>query len=62
MLKSVWNLSDETDAWYPQTHSFAVGLEGSPDLAAAQVVADILEPYITKLNSPFKKDWMPLKM
>ena len=31
---------DETDAWYPQTHSFAVGLEGSPDLAAAQVVAD----------------------
>ena len=31
---------DEADAWYPQTHSFAVGLEGSPDLAAAQVVAD----------------------
>ena len=31
---------DESDAWYPQTHSFAVGLEGSPDLAAAQVVAD----------------------
>jgi asparagine synthase (glutamine-hydrolysing) len=31
---------DKTDAWYPQTHSFAVGLEGSPDLAAAQVVAD----------------------
>ena len=30
---------DEMDAWYPQTHSFAVGLEGSPDLAAAQVVA-----------------------
>ena len=31
---------DEKDAWYPQTHSFAVGLEGSPDLAAAQKVAD----------------------
>lgn len=28
------------DAWYPQLHSFAVGLEGSPDLAAAQKVAD----------------------
>lgn len=27
-------------AWYPQLHSFAIGLEGSPDLAAAQKVAD----------------------
>ena len=33
---------DTVDAWYPQLHSFAVGLEGSPDLAAAQVVADHL--------------------
>ncbi len=33
--------SDDTkDAWWPQLHSFAVGLEGSPDLAAAQIVAD----------------------
>ncbi|PCH77996.1 MAG: asparagine synthase B [Flavobacteriaceae bacterium] len=33
--------SDDTDkAWWPQLHSFSVGLEGSPDLAAAQVVAD----------------------
>jgi asparagine synthase (glutamine-hydrolysing) len=31
---------DESDAWYPQLHSFSVGLEGSPDLAAAQKVAD----------------------
>jgi asparagine synthase (glutamine-hydrolysing) len=30
---------DTVDAWYPQLHSFAVGLEGSPDLAAAQKVA-----------------------
>jgi len=30
------------DAWYPQLHSFAVGLEGSPDLAAARKVADHL--------------------
>jgi asparagine synthase (glutamine-hydrolysing) len=29
-----------TQAWWPQLHSFAVGLEGSPDLAAAQKVAD----------------------
>ena len=33
--------SDDADeAWWPTLHSFAVGLEGSPDLAAAQKVAD----------------------
>ncbi len=32
--------SDDTAAaWWPTLHSFAVGLEGSPDLAAAQKVA-----------------------
>lgn len=31
---------DKSAAWWPQLHSFSVGLEGSPDLAAAQVVAD----------------------
>lgn len=31
---------DIKDAWWPQLHSFSVGLEGSPDLAAAQIVAD----------------------
>jgi asparagine synthase (glutamine-hydrolysing) len=31
---------DTSDAWWPQLHSFSVGLEGSPDLAAAQKVAD----------------------
>jgi asparagine synthase (glutamine-hydrolysing) len=30
---------DTQQAWYPQLHSFAVGLVGSPDLAAAQKVA-----------------------
>ncbi|MDR3218522.1 MAG: asparagine synthase B [Dysgonamonadaceae bacterium] len=29
-------------AWWPQLHSFAVGLEGSPDLIAAQKVADYI--------------------
>jgi len=28
------------DAWWPQLHSFAVGLDGSPDLIAARKVAD----------------------
>jgi asparagine synthase (glutamine-hydrolysing) len=33
--------SDNTqEAWWPQLHSFAVGLIGSPDLAAAKKVAD----------------------
>lgn len=36
----------ETDskesAWWPQLHSFAVGLEGSPDLVAAQKAADYI--------------------
>ncbi len=31
---------DQQAAWYPQLHSFAVGLTGSPDLAAASLVAD----------------------
>ena len=30
---------DQQAAWWPQLHSFSVGLEGSPDLAAAQEVA-----------------------
>jgi asparagine synthase (glutamine-hydrolysing) len=31
---------DTQMAWYPQLHSFAVGLSGSPDLIAARKVAD----------------------
>ncbi len=30
------------DAWWPQLHSFAVGLEGSPDLAAARKAAEYI--------------------
>ncbi len=32
--------NDQQQAWYPQLHSFAVGLIGSPDLAAARKVAE----------------------
>jgi asparagine synthase (glutamine-hydrolysing) len=32
----------KTDAWWPQLHSFAIGLEGSPDLIAAKKVADYI--------------------
>lgn len=31
---------DQQEAWYPRLHSFAVGLETSPDLVAARKVAD----------------------
>ena len=29
-----------SEAWWPRVHSFSIGLEGSPDVAAAQKVAD----------------------
>ncbi len=32
--------NDQSKAWWPSLHTFAIGLEGSPDLAAAQKVAD----------------------
>ena len=31
---------DTQDAWWPQLHSFSVGLKGSPDLKAAKIVSD----------------------
>jgi asparagine synthase (glutamine-hydrolysing) len=30
---------DRTEAWWPRLHSFSVGLEGSPDMAMAELVA-----------------------
>ncbi|SKB39913.1 asparagine synthase (glutamine-hydrolysing) [Parapedobacter luteus] len=32
--------NDQEKAWYPRLHSFAVGLKGSPDLAAAKKAAE----------------------
>lgn len=32
----------ETEAWWPRLHSFAIGLKGSPDLAAAKIAAESL--------------------
>ncbi|MBU2895740.1 asparagine synthase B [Vibrio hepatarius] len=31
---------EQSEAWWPQLHSFAVGLEGAPDLKAAREVAE----------------------
>ncbi|MCH1907850.1 asparagine synthase B [Stenotrophomonas acidaminiphila] len=33
---------DRSEAWWPRLHSFAIGLAGSPDLAAAKIAADML--------------------
>ncbi|MDI1252125.1 asparagine synthase B [Thermomonas sp.] len=33
---------DRGEAWWPRLHSFAIGLDGSPDLAAAEIAAEAL--------------------
>ena len=34
--------NDQSAAWWPTLHTFAIGLEGAPDLVAAQKVADYI--------------------
>ncbi len=34
---------EQSEAWFPRLHSFAIGLEGSPDLAAARRAAEAIE-------------------
>jgi len=41
---------DEEQAWYPQLHSFAVGLQGSPDLIAARKAADYIGSVHHEIN------------
>jgi len=41
---------DQQNAWWPQLHSFAVGLVGSPDLAAARKVADHINTVHHEIN------------
>ncbi|MEZ0469785.1 asparagine synthase B [Luteimonas salinilitoris] len=33
---------DRSEAWWPRLHSFAIGLQGSPDLAAAEIAAEAI--------------------
>ena len=40
----------KTDAWWPQLHSFAVGLKGAPDLKAAKKVADYIVTVHHEIN------------
>ena len=41
---------DTQAAWWPRLHSFAVGLEGAPDLAAARKVADFIGTVHHEIN------------
>ena len=41
---------DAGEAWWPQLHSFAVGLKGAPDLAKAREVADFIGTVHHEIN------------
>lgn len=40
----------QKDAWWPQLHSFAIGLKGAPDLMAARKVADYIGTVHHEIN------------
>ncbi len=50
---------ERSEARWPQLHSFAVGLPGSPDLKAARKWQTIWARCITKFTSLYRKVWMP---
>lgn len=41
---------DKKEAWWPQLHSFAIGLKGSPDLEKARLVADYIGTVHHEIN------------
>ncbi len=47
--------NDQSDAWWPQLHSFAVGLKGAPDLVAAKKVADAIGTIHHEINFTFQE-------
>lgn len=47
--------NDQSNAWWPQLHSFAVGLKGAPDLIAAQKVADAIGTIHHEINFTFQE-------
>jgi asparagine synthase (glutamine-hydrolysing) len=52
---------DKTDAWWPQLHSFAVGLEGAPDLIAAKKVADAIGTIHHEIHFTFQEGFDAIK-
>ncbi|QSX31415.1 asparagine synthase B [Shewanella cyperi] len=47
--------NSQSDAWWPQLHSFAVGLKGAPDLAASRKVADAIGTIHHEINFTFQE-------
>lgn len=42
--------NNQSDAWWPQLHSFAIGLKGAPDLSKAREVADFIGTVHHEIN------------
>ncbi|GLS84262.1 asparagine synthase B [Paraferrimonas haliotis] len=51
----------QSKAWWPQLHSFAVGLKGAPDLAAAREVAEHLNTVHHEIHFTFQEGLDALK-
>ena len=49
----------KADAWWPQLHSFAIGLKDAPDLISARKVADAIGTVHHEIH---KKDWTLYEM
>ena len=46
----------KTEAWYPQLHSFAIGLKGAPDLKKAREVADYIGTVHHEINYTIQQE------
>ena len=53
--------NDKDDAWYPQLHSFSVGLKGAPDLKAAKIVANHIGSIHHEINFTIQEGLDALK-
>jgi asparagine synthase (glutamine-hydrolysing) len=49
------------EAWWPQLHSFAIGLEGAPDLKAAQAVAAHIGAVHHEIHFTIQEGWDALR-
>lgn len=51
--------NDRDRAWWPQLHSFAIGLKGAPTWRRHARSPTISAPYTTKSTTPYRRGWMP---
>ena len=52
---------DRNEAWWPQLHSFAIGLKGAPDLSKAKMVADHIGTVHHEINYTIQEGLDALK-